>query len=58
MFVCMYIILLSFIFYMKFIVQFVSIQQPVLIPTGALLKPITHFPRPPTPIKPQFILNL
>ena len=46
---------------MKFIVKFVSIQHPVLIPKGALLK--ARFPLPPTPLPShpvnlQFILSL
>ena len=44
---------LDFIFFnMKFIVKFVSIQHPVLIPTGALLN--VHLP---PPINPLFILS-
>ena len=43
---------------MKFIVKLVSIQHPVLIPTGALLN-AHHRLSPPShpPINPQFILS-
>ena len=44
-------------FNMKFIVKLVSIQHPVLIPTGALLNAHHSFPSLPPPINPQFILS-
>ena len=41
-FVCLFVFWFLFCFYMKFIVKLVSIQHPVLIPTGALLS--AHHP--------------